>query len=241
MQINDDADPDDDMEQADHILSDQQKYPESILRLMKPPPKPLLDLLIVIRNESTGHRRRNACGALKTLASSKPYRVRMAWTKGVIISLAHVLNDECASNEEIDRTLEALLYLCLPAQNWTIIYQSPGLIDGVLMSIREGTPKIKNSACLCLEQLAKHKINRRAMSQSSDVLETLTRTYDESKVEDDIDDISEARAFMKQLNQSMSNSSDVPIDNDVAQRISRSTALSVLTTFLGLSNIKKSR
>jgi hypothetical protein len=52
-------------------------------------------------SESSCTRRMNSYGALKMLAFSKENAVPLAWTRGILKTLAHTLNDAQSSEGEI--------------------------------------------------------------------------------------------------------------------------------------------
>eukprot|EP00592_Proboscia_alata_P018925 CAMPEP_0194402922 /NCGR_PEP_ID=MMETSP0176-20130528/1587_1 /TAXON_ID=216777 /ORGANISM="Proboscia alata, Strain PI-D3" /LENGTH=1026 /DNA_ID=CAMNT_0039200505 /DNA_START=119 /DNA_END=3199 /DNA_ORIENTATION=+ len=83
---------------------------QTFITKIKKPTKELSDLLAAMRqtddsgsdNKKSCTRRKNACGALRLLTSNPANRVDLAWTEGVLASIASVFNDTPESEHTKD-------------------------------------------------------------------------------------------------------------------------------------------
>jgi len=150
----------------------EQKF-DKLETSMHMPPAKIKDLLTAIASQPSGFRWMNACGALKTLSNIPANRVQLAWTKGVVPTLAYVLNDEYASLTEKQRPASMLLNLFMPKRNHVVVFQSPGFIDGISNSLRSICLKTKNTA-QCVDILAKHNDNKVSMWNEHNLIQAIT-------------------------------------------------------------------
>lgn len=165
----------DDSFSSQHDLGDKyDEFPAKFESRMTNPSEKLQTIIGIGLNESSCTRRMNSFGAIKTLASSEENAVPLAWTRGVLKSLAHALNDPQSSEGEINRSVSALLLLSNYSQNWQLMLVAPGLISGLIKSCLYPVPQISRRSCLCLLNISKEKRNRVSLSNNNSLLEALT-------------------------------------------------------------------
>jgi len=158
-----------------HNLGDKyDEFPAKFESRMTNPSEKLQIIIDIGLNESSCTRRMNSYGALKTLASSEENAVPLAWTRGVLKTLAHALNDAQSSEGEISRSVSALLLLSNHSQNWQLMLVAPGLISGLIKSCLHPVPQISRRSCICILNMSKEKRNRVSLSNNNSLLEALT-------------------------------------------------------------------
>lgn len=141
---------------------------------MTNPSEKLEGIIEIGLNEPSCIRRMNSYGALKTLASSEENAVPLAWTRGVLKSLAHALNDPQSSEGEIHRSVSALLLLSNHTQNRQLMLVAPGLMTGLIKSCLNPVLQISRRSCFCILNISKEKKNRVSLSNNNPMLEALT-------------------------------------------------------------------
>eukprot|EP00957_Ditylum_brightwellii_P169655 12913149-Ditylum_brightwellii.AAC.1 len=157
---------------------------------MKQPHDRLEKLLKTVEDVDTNTAYRvNACGALKTLTASKKNRSRLARTWGVVSGLAMVILHKRSTGEERLRCMTALLHLSVPEQNWRIVYCSKGFTQALASGMVDDYPKVRQTACMCLEMLTKLEDNRVSMLHNEHIVEAASRTIGFAQdLYDEVDD-----------------------------------------------------
>jgi hypothetical protein len=143
-----------DMEPEDSPRTQKQK--RLMMKLREPDPSlaELLDVLTDFNNIS--HLRRvNACGAIKALTQHKANQIPLARTKGVVTGITSVLCAVNASEEERTRCINALMHLCVPEDNWKLVYLFPQTPEALARNMADKYPQIRYAACLATSFLAK--------------------------------------------------------------------------------------
>jgi hypothetical protein len=158
-----------------HNLGDKyDEFPAKFESRMTNPSEKLQTIIDIGLDVSSCTRRMNSYGALKFLASSEENAVPLAWTRGVLKTLAHALNDPQSSEGELNRSVSALLLLSNHSQNWQLMLVAPGLITGLIKSCLHPVPQISRRSCLCILNMSKEKRNRVSLSNNNSLLEVLT-------------------------------------------------------------------
>ena len=137
--------------------SPRTKLQKKLLSNLRAPDPSLSDLLGVLTDfEQTSHLRRvNACGAIKTLTLHKANQIPLARTKGVVPSITSVLCAVNATEEERTRCINALMHLCVPEENWKLVYLFPQTPEALARNMADKYPQIRYAACLATSFLAK--------------------------------------------------------------------------------------
>ena len=137
--------------------SPRSKMQKKLFSNLRTPDPSLADLLSVLSDfEETSHLRRvNACGAIKTLTLHKANQIPLARTRGVVPSITSVLCDVNATEEERTRCINALMHLCVPEENWKIVYLFPQTPEALARNMADKYPQIRYAACLATSFLAK--------------------------------------------------------------------------------------
>ncbi len=154
------------------------KLQAKLLSNLRPPDPSLADLLDVLTdfNQSSLLRRVNACGAIKTLTMHKANQIPLARTRGVVPSITSVLCAVDATEEERTRCINALMHLCVPEENWKLVYMFPQTPEALARNMADKYPQIRYAACLATSFLAKKNrkdviVNRLLMYAMARVLE----------------------------------------------------------------------
>jgi hypothetical protein len=154
------------------------KLRKSLFANLRPPDPSLAELLDVLTDfEQTSHLRRvNACGAIKTLTLHKANQIPLARTKRVVSSITSVLCAVNATEEERTRCINALMHLCVPEENWKLVYMFPQTPEALARNMADKYPQIRYAACLATSFLAKKNrkdliMNRLLMYAMARVLE----------------------------------------------------------------------
>lgn len=146
----------------------------SSLREPDPSLKALLDVLT--DPSSTHHRRVNACGAIKTLTLEKSNQITLVRTAGVVSSLTTVLCTVGATEEERTRCINALMQLCIPEENWKMVYLFPNTAEALARNMADKYPQIRYAACLSTSFLAKR--NRKEMVSNRILMYAIARVIE---------------------------------------------------------------
>jgi len=147
---------------------------------LRPPDSSLENLLTVLTDENTSHLRRvNACGAIKTLTLNKKNVIQLARTRGVISSITSVLCRVDASEEERTRCINALMHLCVPEENWRLVYLFPQTAEALARNMADRYPQIRYAACLALSFLAKK--NRKEVVKNTILMHSIARVLEVDK------------------------------------------------------------
>ncbi|KAL7542466.1 hypothetical protein ACHAWF_007182 [Thalassiosira exigua] len=152
-----------------------------LMNNLRPPDASLADLLdVLVDFQGTSHLRRvNACGAIKTLTLHKPNQIQLARTRGVVSSLTTVLCAVSATEEERTRCINALMHLCVPEQNWRIVYLFPQTPEALARNMADKYPQIRYAACLAASFLAKK--NRREVVKNRLLMYATARVLEVDK------------------------------------------------------------
>ncbi|KAL3807322.1 hypothetical protein ACHAXA_003069 [Cyclostephanos tholiformis] len=158
--------------------SPRSKLQKKLLSNLRPPDPSLAELLDVLTDfEQTSLLRRvNACGAIKTLTMHKANQIPLARTNGVVPSITSVLCAVNATEEERTRCINALMHLCVPEENWKLVYMFPQTSEALARNMADKYPQIRYAACLATSFLAKKNrkdlvVNRLLMYAMARVLE----------------------------------------------------------------------
>lgn len=145
------------LRKPDDIDSPRTKLQKKLLGNLRSPDPSLAKLLDVLTDfEQTSHLRRvNACGAIKTLTLHKANQIPLARTKGVVPSITSVLCAVNATEEERTRCINALMHLCVPEENWKLVYLFPQTPEALARNMADKYPQIRYAACLATSFLAK--------------------------------------------------------------------------------------
>lgn len=147
---------------------------------LRPPDSSLENLLTVLTDENTSHLRRvNACGAIKTLTLNKKNVIQLARTRGVISGITSVLCRVDASEEERTRCINALMHLCVPEENWRLVYLFPQTAEALARNMADRYPQIRYAACLALSFLAKK--NRKEVVKNIILMHSIARVLEVDK------------------------------------------------------------
>jgi len=148
---------------------------------LRDPDPSLSDLLSVLTDfEQSSHLRRvNACGAIKTLTLHKANQIPLARTKGVVPSLTSVLCAVNATEEERTRCINALMHLCVPEENWKLMYLFPQTPEALARNMADKYPQIRYAACLATSFLAKK--NRREVIKNRLLMYAMARVLEVDK------------------------------------------------------------
>eukprot|EP00986_Skeletonema_menzelii_P011974 scaffold6341_cov161-Skeletonema_menzelii.AAC.3 len=153
---------------------------QQMLSSLKEPDASLKALLDVLTDSSaTHHRRVNACGAIKTLTLKKSNQVPLVRTAGVVSSLNTVLCTVAATEEERTRCINALMQLCIPEENWKIVYLFPQTAEALARNMADKYPQIRYAACLSTSFLAKK--NRKEMASNRILMYAIARVIEVDK------------------------------------------------------------
>lgn len=161
--------------------SPRSKLQTKLLSNLRPPDPSLADLLSVLTDfEQTSHLRRvNACGAIKTLTIHKANQIPLARTKGVVPSITSVLCAVNATEEERTRCINALMHLCVPEENWKLIYMFPQTPEALARNMADKYPQIRYAACLATSFLAKK--NRKDVIHNRLIMYAMARVLEVDK------------------------------------------------------------
>lgn len=163
--------------EVDELQTDLQ---QQVLSLLKEPDASLKALLDVLTDPTaTHHRRVNACGAIKTLTLKKSNQIPLVRTAGVVSSLTTVLCTVGASEEERTRCINALMQLCIPEENWKIVYHFPHTAEALARNMADKYPQIRYAACLSTSFLAKK--NRQEMVSNRILMYAIARVIEVDK------------------------------------------------------------
>ena len=153
---------------------------QQMLSSLKEPDASLKALLDVLTDLSTTHHRRvNACGAIKTLTLKKSNQVPLVRTKGVVSSINTVLCTVSATEEERTRCINALMQLCIPEENWRMVYLFPNTAEALARNMADKYPQIRYAACLSTSFLAKK--NRKEMVSNRILMYAIARVIEVDK------------------------------------------------------------
>jgi len=154
---------------------------KKLLSNLREPDPSLADLLSVLTDfEQTSHLRRvNACGAIKTLTLHKANQIPLARTRGVVPSLTSVLCAVNATEEERTRCINALMHLCVPEENWKLVYLFPATPEALARNMADRYPQIRYAACLATSFLAKK--NRREVIGNRLLMYAMARVLEVNK------------------------------------------------------------
>mmetsp|Transcript_20305 Transcript_20305/g.30588 ORF Transcript_20305/g.30588 Transcript_20305/m.30588 type:complete len:510 (-) Transcript_20305:92-1621(-) len=162
---------------ADELQTDLQ---QQMLASLKEPDASLKALLDVLTDPSaTHHRRVNACGAIKTLTLKKTNQIPLVRTAGVVSSLTTVLCTVAATEEERTRCINALMQLCIPEENWKMVYLFPHTAEALARNMADKYPQIRYAACLSTSFLAKK--NRKEMASNRILMYAIARVIEVDK------------------------------------------------------------
>jgi len=161
--------------------SPRSKLQKKLLSNLRPPDPALADLLNVLTDfDQTSHLRRvNACGAIKTLTIHKANQIPLARTKGVVPSITSVLCAVNATEEERTRCINALMHLCVPQENWKLVYMFPQTPEALARNMADKFPQIRYAACLATSFLAKK--NRRDVINNRLLMYAMARVLEVDK------------------------------------------------------------
>lgn len=161
--------------------SPRSKLQKKLLSNLRPPDPALADLLNVLTDfDQTSHLRRvNACGAIKTLTIHKANQIPLARTKGVVPSITSVLCAVDATEEERTRCINALMHLCVPEENWKLVYMFPQTPEALARNMADRFPQIRYAACLATSFLAKK--NRRDVINNRLLMYAMARVLEVDK------------------------------------------------------------
>lgn len=161
--------------------SPRAKMQKKLLTNLRTPDPSLADLLCVLTDfEQTSHLRRvNACGAIKTLTLHKANQIPLARTKGVVPSITSVLCAVNATEEERTRCINALMHLCVPEENWKLVYLFPQTPEALARNMADKYPQIRYAACLATSFLAKK--NRREVVKNRLLMYAMARVLEVDK------------------------------------------------------------
>ena len=161
--------------------SPRTKLRKTLLTNLRDPDKSLADLLVVLTDfDSTSHLRRvNACGAIKTLTLHKANQIPLARTRGVVPSITSVLCAVNATEEERTRCINALMHLCVPEENWKLVYLFPQTPEALARNMADKYPQIRYAACLATSFLAKK--NRREVVKNRLLMYAMARVLEVDK------------------------------------------------------------
>ncbi|KAL7542444.1 hypothetical protein ACHAXR_011789 [Thalassiosira sp. AJA248-18] len=154
---------------------------KKLLSNLRTPDPSLADLLFVLTDfEETSHLRRvNACGAIKTLTLHKANQIPLARTRGVVPALTSVLCAVNATEEERTRCINALMHLCVPEENWKLLYHFPQTPEALARNMADKYPQIRYAACLATSFLAKK--NRRDVIKNRLLMYAMARVLEVDK------------------------------------------------------------
>ena len=157
--------------------SPRTKMQKKLFDNLRDPDQSLKDLLTVLVDKNTSHLRRvNACGAIKTLTLNQSNQIPLARTKGVVSSITAVLCDVDATEEERTRCINALMHLCVPEQNWRLVYLFPQTAEALARNMADKYPQIRYAACLTLSFLAKK--NRKELVKNKILMYSIARVLE---------------------------------------------------------------
>lgn len=161
--------------------SPRSRLQKKLLSNLRPPDPALADLLNVLTDfDQTSHLRRvNACGAIKTLTIHKANQIPLARTKGVVPSITSVLCAIDATEEERTRCINALMHLCVPEENWKLVYMFPQTPEALARNMADKFPQIRYAACLATSFLAKK--NRRDVINNRLLMYAMARVLEVDK------------------------------------------------------------
>ena len=161
--------------------SPRTRLQRKLLSSLREPDQSLSDLLAVITDEKTSHLRRvNACGAIKTLTLHARNQIPLARTRGVVPSLTTVLCAVNATEEERTRCVNALMHLCVPEENWKLVYLFPQAPEALARNMADSAyPQIRYAACLATSFLAKK--NRRDIVKNRLIMYAMARVLEVNK------------------------------------------------------------
>lgn len=161
--------------------SPRTKMQKKLLSDLRSPDPSLAKLLDVLTDfEQTSHLRRvNACGAIKTLTLHKANQIPLARTKGVVPSITSVLCAVNATEEERTRCINALMHLCVPEENWKLVYLFPQTPEALARNMADKYPQIRYAACLATSFLAKK--NRKEVVTNRLVMYAMGRVLEVNK------------------------------------------------------------
>lgn len=154
-----------------------ERNPLGSLREPDPNLKELIDVLV--DEDCSQLRRVNACGAIKTLTITKKNQIPLSRTRGVVESITAVLCRVDASEEERTRCINALMHLCVPEQNWRIVYAFPQTAEALARNMADKYPQIRYAACLALSFLAKK--NRKEILANKILMHSIARVLEVEK------------------------------------------------------------
>lgn len=159
----------------------QSRLQKKLLSNLRDPDPSLADLLSVMTDfEQTSHLRRvNACGAIKTLTLHKANQIPLARTKGVVPSLTSVLCAVNATEEERTRCINALMHLCVPEENWKLVFLFQQTPEALARNMADKYPQIRYAACLATSFLAKK--NRREVIKNRLLMYAMARVLEVDK------------------------------------------------------------
>lgn len=165
----------------DELDSPRTKLQKKLLGNLRSPDAALSDLLDVLTDfEQTSHLRRvNACGAIKTLTLHKANQIPLARTRGVVPSITSVLCAVNATEEERTRCINALMHLCVPEENWKLVYLFPQTPEALARNMADKYPQIRYAACLATSFLAKK--NRREVVKNRLLMYAMARVLEVDK------------------------------------------------------------
>lgn len=153
---------------------------QQMLSYLREPDASLKALLDVLTNSSsTQHRRENACGAIKTLTLKKSNQIPLVRTAGVVSALTTVLCTVAATEEERTRCINALMQLCIPEENWKMVYLFPNTAEALARNMADKYPQIRYAACLSTSFLAKK--NRKEMVSNRILMYAIARVIEVDK------------------------------------------------------------
>lgn len=163
------------------VESRQSRIQKKLMSNLRDPDPSLSDLLSVLTDfEQSSHLRRvNACGAIKTLTLHKANQIPLARTKGVVPSLTSVLCAVNATEEERTRCINALMHLCVPEENWKLMYLFPQTPEALARNMADKYPQIRYAACLATSFLAKK--NRREVIRNRLLMYAMARVLEVDK------------------------------------------------------------
>ena len=152
-----------------------------LMMKLRVPDSTLAELLNVLTDfENISHLRRvNACGAIKALTLHKANQISLARTKGVVTGITSVLCAITASEEERTRCINALMHLCVPEENWKLVYLFPQTPEALARNMADKYPQIRYAACLATSFLAKK--NRRDVVKNRLLMYAMGRVLEVDK------------------------------------------------------------
>lgn len=181
--------------------NDEEFLRRALATRMIAPSQQLADLLCQINRDDNAipeigrayaTRRKNACGAIKVLASKEENRLKLCWTKGLLDAISSVLNDVQsptldelsfnANNEARNRIVSVLLHLASHTKNRMLICNTTKVLKALTTCIAGDEGEARQGCCMVLLQLAKTTEARPLIIKTPLLLDTLSRIIEVPKM-----------------------------------------------------------